>query len=76
MDRVAGLTGLKAVKETMQGFLDRIHTNYQRELEEKEVIDVSLNCVFLGSPGTGKTSVGKLYGQVLADMGLLSNGGG
>ena len=52
----------------MQGFLDRIHTNYQRELEEKEVIDVSLNRVFLGSPGTGKTSVGKLYGQVLADM--------
>ena len=71
-----GLIGLKAVKETMQGFLDRIHTNYQRELEEKEVIDVSLNRVFLGSPGTGKTSVGKLYGQVLADMGLLSNGEG
>ncbi|KAL2044224.1 hypothetical protein N7G274_002929 [Stereocaulon virgatum] len=69
-----GLTGLKAVKENMQGFLDRIHTNYQRELEEKEVIDVSLNRVFIGSPGTGKTSVGKLYGQVLADMGLLSNG--
>jgi len=71
-----GLTGLKAVKETMQGLLDLIHTNYQRELEEKEVIDVSLNRVFLGSPGTGKTSVGKLYGQVLADMGLLSNGEG
>ena len=71
-----GLTGLKAVKENMQGFLDRIHTNYQRELEEKEVIDVSLNRVFLGSPGTGKTSVAKFYGQVLADMGLLSNGEG
>ena len=71
-----GLTGLKAVKKTLQGFLDRIHTNYQRELEDKEVIDVSLNRVFLSSTGTGKTSVGKLYGQVLADMGLLSNGEG
>lgn len=70
------LIGLKAVKESMQGLLDRLHTNYQRELEEKEIIDVSLNRVFLGSPGTGKTSVGKLYGQVLADMGLLSNGEG
>jgi len=69
-----GLIGLKAVKESMQGLLDRIYTNYQRELEEKEIIEVSLNRVFLGSPGTGKTSVGKLYGQVLADMGLLSNG--
>lgn len=71
-----GLVGLKAVKDSMQALLDRIHTNYQRELEEKEVIEVSLNRVFLGSPGTGKTSVGKLYGQVLADMGLLSIGKG
>jgi len=38
----------------MQGLLDRISVNYQRELEEKEIIDVSLNRVFLGSPGTGK----------------------
>ena len=68
------LTGLKAVKESLQGLLDRISVNYQRELEEKATIEVSLNRVFLGSPGTGKTTVGKLYGQVLADMGLLSSG--
>lgn len=67
------LIELKTVKESMQGLLDRIYINYQRELKEKEIIDVSLNRVFLGSPGTGKTSVEKLYDQVLADMRLLSN---
>jgi AAA lid domain/ATPase family associated with various cellular activities (AAA) len=70
------LIGLKAVKESVQALLESIQYNYCRELEEKPLVEYSLNRVFLGSPGTGKTSVAKLYGQVLARIGLLSNGEG
>ena len=75
-ERLQELIGLQAVKESIKVMIDRISLNYRRELDEKELVEVSLNRVFLGSPGTGKTSVGKLYGQILVDLGLLSNGEG
>lgn len=74
--KLQSLTGLASVKQTVQSLLDGIQFNYQRELEEKPLVQYSLNRCFIGSPGTGKTSVAKLYGRILADIGLLSNGEG
>lgn len=70
------LIGLTSVKEAVQSMLDCLQSNYLRVLEEKPSIECSLNRVFLGPPSTGKTSVAKLYSQILADIGSLSVGEG
>ncbi|KAF7118726.1 hypothetical protein CNMCM5793_008346 [Aspergillus hiratsukae] len=72
--KLKSMIGLGSVKTTVQSLLDSIQYNYQRELQELPPVEFTLNRVFLGSPGTGKTTVAKLYGQILVDIGMLSNG--
>lgn len=68
------LTGLKSVKEKLTVYERVVRFNKLRADRGLPNPDVPLHAMFLGSPGTGKTTVAKLMGEMLHRAGLLSRG--
>ena len=56
LDQLEVMTGLRAVKEATLELMELSRMNYQRELVGREPLLVPLNRLFLGNPGTGKSS--------------------
>ena len=74
MAKLEQLTGCEKIKKQIAGIVKLVENNYEHELKFEAKDDVSLNRLFLGNPGTGKTSVANLYGSILNHLRLLSNG--
>ncbi|XP_044722238.1 ATPase family associated with various cellular activities (AAA) domain-containing protein [Hirsutella rhossiliensis] len=66
------MQGFDKVKRAVEELIDLGRINYCLEMGGKEPIQFSPNRVFLGPPGSGKTTVAKLFGQIVVDTGLVS----
>lgn len=71
---LSGLTGLQRVKSRLMVYEKVVKFNRLRSDNGLTVAPMPLHAMFLGSPGTGKTTVAKMMGKMLAAAGMLSRG--
>jgi replication-associated recombination protein RarA len=74
LDELEEKTGWSNIKKSVREFLNLANKNYENELAGTRLLPICLNRLFLGNPGTGKTTCAKLYGRLLKELKFLSNG--
>jgi stage V sporulation protein K len=68
------LVGLESVKEQVRALIAFLQVQARRQEHGLAEVATSQHLVFLGNPGTGKTTVARLLAQMYRAMGLLKRG--
>jgi SpoVK/Ycf46/Vps4 family AAA+-type ATPase len=74
LEQLDSLIGLEKIKSSVRSLINLVKVRKLRQENGLMVPPISLHMVFMGNPGTGKTTVARILAELFAAIGVLTKG--